>query len=128
MNAPRCILIVDDRESDRTLARRVLRKAWPDTTVLEACDGEEAIELLHSRDDIDLDIILLDINMPKMGGHEFLEAWYADSGIDVPVVFMLTSSDLPTDRERTERFASVRNYIVKPLSTTTAAKLPELAA
>ena len=128
MNAPRCILIVDDRESDRVLARRVLRKAWPDATVFEACGGEEAIELLDSRDDIDLDIILLDINMPKMGGHEFLEAWYAESGIDVPVVFMLTSSDLPADRERAERFASVRNYIVKPLSKATAARLPELAA
>ena len=128
MNTPHCILIVDDRECDRALARRVLGKTWPDVPVLEACDGEEAIRLLKQPEGVAPDIILLDINMPKMNGHEFLETWFGDEGVNVPIVFMLTSSDLQSDREVARRFASVRNYIVKPMTREVAARLLELAA
>jgi len=122
------ILVVEDTDVDRALAIRVLRKVWPSVTILQAQDGQQAVALLEGCLDELPDLILLDVNMPRMDGHAFLEAWYADAKIDVPVVMMLTSSDRSSDRERSERFAGVKSYIVKPLTKALAAKLPELAA
>jgi len=121
-------MIVDDRASDRVLARRVLRKIWPEVEISEVDDGLDAVGLLERDGEIVPDVILLDINMPRMGGYDFLEAWYADTGIDIPVVFMLTSSDLPADRERARRYPSVKNYIVKPITRETARQLSVLAS
>ena len=126
MSPPGCTMIVDDSDVDRRLAVRVIRKLWPGTVLLEASDGEEAIGTLRRCGDAAPDLILLDVNMPKMNGHRFLEAWYADSGLDVPVVVMLTSSSQSIDRELAARFPCVRHYIVKPITTVAAARLPDL--
>jgi len=121
------ILLVEDSDLDRALAVRILRKTWPDATIMEAQDGEAAVTVLEGCGTDLPDLILLDVNMPRMNGHEFLEAWYTNAHVDVPVVMMLTSSDRSSDRERTERFSGVKNYLVKPLSSALAARLPELA-
>ena len=128
MKAPRTILVVEDQEIDRKVAARILRKVWPATAVLEARDGEEAIKTLEHCGSAMPDLILLDINMPKMSGHEFLESWFTGRGNEIPVVIMLTSSNSPTDRERASRFPCVRGYIVKPITRALAEQLTELAA
>ena len=127
MNDLRCLLLVEDTEADRYLATRVVRKVWPDAQVIEAHDGKAAIELLEGREPSAMpDVILLDINMPRMNGHEFLETWYAGRGLDVPVVVVLTSSGQLEDRERTARFGCVRDYVVKPLGRDAVSRLPNL--
>ena len=128
MNAPERILIVEDTEVDRRLAARVLRKVWPEVVVLEAHDGRHAIDVLESCREALPDVILLDVNMPRMGGHDFLEAWYAKRGLEIPVVMMLTSSNQAVDRERAARFGCVRGYIVKPITRATAESLARIAA
>lgn len=128
MKIPDCIMIVEDTDVDRKLAVRILRRVWPDIAILEARDGEEAIEVLARCGETMPDIILLDVNMPRMSGHDFLEKWYSNRGIEIPIVLMLTSSNQSIDRERAARFPSVKNYIVKPITKATAARLPELAA
>ena len=128
MNDPERILVVEDTDVDRRLAERVLRKVWPDVAVLVARDGRHAIEVLEGCGEAMPDIILLDVNMPTMSGHDFLEAWYAGRGTDIPVVMMLTSSNQAIDRERASRFTCVKGYIVKPITRATAESLPDMAA
>lgn len=122
-----CVLIVEDTDVDRRLAASVLRKVWPNVRILEARDGEEAIEVLARCGMKMPEIILLDVNMPKMNGHDFLKAWYADGEMEIPVVVMLTSSNQSIDRERAEGFSCVRDYVVKPITKATATSLLELA-
>ena len=129
MNTLHRVLLVEDSEADRYLAARLLGKVWPGLEVVEARNGVEAIELLERCAPEGLpQIILLDINMPRMNGHEFLEAWYASKELDIPVVMMLTSSGQSVDRERTVPFRCVRDYVVKPIDREAVVRLPDLLA
>lgn len=59
------VLVVDDSKISRLLSRQFILHRHPDWTVAEAASGEEAIEKLET---ISPDLILLDLNMPGMGG------------------------------------------------------------
>ena len=120
------VLIIEDTETDRYIVSRLVRRAWPEARIWEAADGQEAIELLETLGDVGPELIFLDINMPRMNGHEFLERYYARLERQAPVVLMLTSSDSPEDRERVSRFACVRDYLVKPISREQVEALPGL--
>ncbi len=125
MNLPDVVLLIEDSEPDQILARYAISKSWPDSTLLIANDGQEAIELLNARAPAYPDLILLDINMPRMNGHDFLKAWYADQRRDIPTVVMLTSSMQEEDRERAFAFSCVRDYTIKPLTGKTLTVLAE---
>lgn len=115
MNALTTILIIDDDEAEHYLCEAVFRRASQEVTILKAYDGEEAIGIL-SGDHPPIDLILLDINMPRMNGHEFLAAYNQMSPGEIPVVAMLTSSDQDRDRDNTAKYPFVRDYQIKPLS------------
>jgi CheY-like chemotaxis protein len=57
-------------------------------------------------------VILLDLNMPRMNGFEFLQALRADEALTDDIVFVLTTSDADTDRSRAYR-QHVAGYMVK---------------
>jgi two-component system, cell cycle sensor histidine kinase and response regulator CckA len=78
------VLIVEDEEPVRELARRALQALG--YTVLEAPDGEVALELVRSRRS-PIDLVLCDVIMPKMNGHEF-ERQLALENADIPVIYM----------------------------------------
>ena len=127
---PERVLIVDDTGTDRHVLARLLRKDLsPALEILEARDGEEAIALL---DGIERaggplpELILLDIDMPRMNGHEFLQTWFADACRDVSVVAMLSSSSNAEDRRVADSHACVRNYLVKPIDRGQLQRLPEM--
>lgn len=71
MLGPRTILVVEDQDDLRTTIRDTLRKN--DYTVIEACNGEEALELIKSYEK-PIDLILTDVIMPKIGGRELVDA------------------------------------------------------
>ena len=120
------VLVVEDDRADQFIALRVLRRAWPGVRIVTASDGQEALETIERGDPgAAPELILLDINMPRMNGHEFLDRFCGDARLVSPSVAMLTSSDHPVDRARTEAFACVRDYLVKPL---TVGALHRLAA
>lgn len=120
------LLVVEDEENDQLLARHYLRRMASDVEVLCAFDGLEAIELLRDRTGRMPDMILLDINMPRMNGHDFLEAWFVEQGAEVPIVVMLTSSDQHEDKRRALEYANVVDYFLKPITKETVTRLGQI--
>jgi two-component system chemotaxis response regulator CheY len=85
------VLIIDDSSTMRKIVTRSLRQAGLDfDTILEAGDGQEALQLLGKES---VDIILSDINMPNMDGIEFLRQKSANAAIkSIPVVMITTEA------------------------------------
>jgi CheY-like chemotaxis protein len=110
---PNTILLVEDNAGDAELMRLALAEARPDCLLRVAGDGEEALALLNAGHVPDL--VLLDLNLPRLSGHEVL----ADlRGSDQPrlrrlPVVVLTSSSAPEDVQRSYAL-SASSHIVKP--------------
>jgi two-component system, chemotaxis family, response regulator Rcp1 len=109
---PNTILLVEDNAGDAELMRMALAEARPDCRLRVAADGEEALALL-ARDVPDL--MVLDLNLPRLSGHEVLADLRASRNPRLrrlPVV-VLSSSGAPEDVQRSyDLFAS--SHIVKP--------------
>jgi CheY-like chemotaxis protein len=112
------ILLVEDDTLDVMDAQRTLDRMKMLYKMRVAKNGEEALDVLEGRvaenPMSNPDIILVDINMPKMNGVEFLERIRRDSRWKETKVFMITTSDEKEDREKT-RSLGISGYIVKPL-------------
>lgn len=111
------ILLVEDDTLDVMDARRTLDKMGVLYKMQVSKNGEEALAFLREAEQSGADkpnIILLDINMPKMNGIEFLHAIrHRDAWKDTKV-FIITTSEEIEDKELTRRLG-VSGYIVKPL-------------
>lgn len=101
------ILVVDDDKNTRWLTQTILETEG--YQVLCAKDGEEALALLD-REYIDL--VVLDIMMPKMDGYAFTEALRA-ANANLPIL-MVSAKQLPADRNRGFRLG-IDDYMVKPV-------------
>jgi len=104
------ILIVDDEESLRMSLKFKLKSAGFDVDV--AVDGEEALEKLKSRR---ADVVLLDINMPRMSGIEALNQIRQDFP-ETEAIMLTGFADFSTAIECLKMGA--RDYLVKPVDTT----------
>ena len=109
-NAP--VLLVEDDEVDVMTVRRALRDLAVTNPLHLAGDGEEALHVLRD-DGLLPGLILLDINMPRMNGIEFLREIKADPTLKrIPVVVLTTSKE---ESDRFEAFGlSVAGYMIKP--------------
>ncbi|MEM7470552.1 MAG: response regulator [Pseudomonadota bacterium] len=117
MQATPSILLVEDNDLDVEILRRGLRKIEMENPVTRAHDGIEALEILQKHvEDATLPepfVILLDINMPRMNGHEFLREMRATPEMAHHQVFVFTTSNNPSDiAQAYEHHAS--GYFVKP--------------
>lgn len=112
------IMIVEDNAADQFLSQAVIAAKRPDVKVVIANDGQEALELLKTAEPLP-DLILLDINMPRMNGHDFLEVFSEDNTREIPVVIMLTSSNQERDKEKAMAYKCVREYLLKPIKPET---------
>lgn len=106
------LLIVDDDDIDAIALERALRKLRLLNTVRRARDGREALELLRAGSVQAPYIILLDLNMPRMNGLEFLEALRTDPQLTHAVVFVLTTSKSDEDLVAAYR-QHVAGYVFK---------------
>ena len=106
------ILLVEDDDLDVIDIQRTLGKMNIMHKATVAKNGEEAIDFLkeHERPDV----VLLDLNMPKMNGMEFLSTIRKHDAYRDLKVFVLTTSDDQMDKQAA-RTLGVSGYIVKPL-------------
>lgn len=88
-NNKNVILIVDDIEMNRVILKELFKDEY---IVYEACDGEEALGLINKLKE-SIDIILLDIIMPKVDGFEVLEELNSSGLMDKIPVFLVTAAD-----------------------------------
>ncbi len=113
----RHILIVEDNRGDVLLVEVALREAGLRFDLIHMADGEKAVNYLRDMADgsglPSLDLVLLDLNLPKRDGWEVLEELRAVP-LERPVpVVILSSSSAPHDMARAERLG-VSTYIRKP--------------
>lgn len=109
------VLLVEDSPDDQYIGETVLRRTLSDVEIVCAFDGMEALEIL-AKEDFHPDVILLDINMPRMNGLEFLKAYSGEPAPKVPpVVVMLTSSEQASDKSESLSYNCVKQYIIKPM-------------
>lgn len=119
------VLVVEDSEIDQYIVKYMIQKFDAELEILQALDGQEALEILTTLAEQPI-IIFLDINMPRMNGHEFLKE-YEQSKIDKTSVIMLSSSFQEKDRERCLKHKCVKKYIAKPVDISNLSSVFELA-
>jgi len=110
------ILLVEDDDVDIMNVQRAFEKNHIANPLFIAHNGLEALEMLRGADvPKGRRIILLDLNMPRMNGIEFLRALRADPALrGTPVVVLTTSSD---ERDKVEAYdLHVAGYLLKPVT------------
>ena len=112
------LVLIDDADIDQRLYRRMIERSGLVEEITSFYYADEALEYLRSNRSDKIDLIFLDINMPRMNGFEFLEAANAELGDAFAhvVIVMLTTSLNPADRDRAESFEVVRDFVNKPLT------------
>jgi two-component system, response regulator len=104
------LLLAEDNPVDVLLVREALRRSSIAVDVMIAYDGEEALKLLQEPK-LKPDLILLDLNIPKVDGFAVLEQHHIDDG---PPVVVFTSSTNPADKQRALELGA-QDYFVKPV-------------
>ena len=112
------VMLVDDEEIDQKTYQRVLNRSGIVGEVLVFTYATDALAYLKSNPGKTIDVIFLDINMPRMNGFEFLDAATEELGDAFArmVIVMLTTSIDPKDRKRAEDNPLVRDFLDKPLT------------
>ena len=114
------ILLVEDDKVDVMNVQRSFKKAKITNPLFIASNGLEALEILRNEaEGVQMPqsrrLVLLDLNMPKMGGIEFLTELRADPALKPTPVIVLTTSD--QERDRIEAYnLNVAGYILKPVT------------
>jgi len=111
--------IIDDDSVYKFVIRTLIRATSPAILTLELKDGQEAIEFFHQNmDELSQlpDIILLDINMPRLNGWQFLDQ-LRNSGIAFyrPSIYMVSSSTDEIDIATANSYQEVIRFISKPI-------------
>ena len=117
MTKPLRVLLVEDNEGDVEMTEHAFRDGKPACAISVANNGVEALQFLSKQGIFSNaptpNLILLDLNMPKMDGKKFLDCVKSDPKLKAIPVVMFTSSESESDiRDCYERHASC--YVVKP--------------
>ena len=114
MRSQNPVLLVEDDRVDAMTVKRALKEIRVANPIVVVGNGEEALAYLRNPDNETPSIILLDLNMPRMGGIEFLEVTKQDAQLRrIPVIVLTTS------KEQQDKLGSfdlgVAGYMVKPV-------------
>jgi CheY-like chemotaxis protein len=122
------VLLVEDDEVDVMNVQRAFKRNQIQNPLYVAGNGLEALSMLRGNDAAPPAVpwhrrlVLLDINMPKMNGLEFLQTLRQDEALKSTPVVVLTTSD--ADRDRLEAYRlNVAGYILKPVTFATFANV-----
>jgi CheY-like chemotaxis protein len=120
MTEPLTILLTEDDEGHATLVQRNLRRAGLEAEAVRLRDGQELLDYLHrkgawqQRQPHHSVLILLDLNMPRLGGFEVLARLKDDETVAHIPVFVLTTTDNPVELARCYT-SGASACVVKPL-------------
>ena len=113
------ILLVEDDQMDVMNVQRELRKQHIEVPLIHARNGREALNMLRGENGESQiarpSLVMLDINMPRLNGLELLKILRADPDFEDLNVFIMTTSDLDSDRMGAKDL-NVSGYIIKPLT------------
>lgn len=110
------ILLVEDDQVDVMNVKRAFDRNRISNPLFVAGDGVEALEILRSGQvPHERRLVLLDLNMPRMNGIEFLRALRADEDLHATPVVVLTTSD--DERDKIDAYnLNVAGYLLKPVT------------
>ena len=141
---PHSIMIIDDSETDRYILKRLIKKAKITSEIFEAENGQIALDFfMNEKENLKKFpstyppiVIFLDINMPIMGGFEFLEEFNElkkkRDNLNSVVFAMFTSSEREEDLSKAESYDFVQGFITKGslsvdgLKETMRSKFPDI--
>lgn len=111
------VWLIDDNEADNYYHQVIIKRSGIARRIRVFQYAEEALEALAAGDEVS-DMVFLDINMPRMNGFEFLEAYEKLNfhGKRSVVVVMLTTSVNPSDEDKASGYPDVREFCSKPLT------------
>lgn len=111
------LLIIDDNEGDIELISKILEGSVDAKNIHASVDGEEALRILQKRNRFanapDIDVVILDLNIPGMSGYDILRAIKSDERTKVIPVVVLTGSSSEKDILAAYELGA-NSYVVKP--------------
>lgn len=111
----RDILLVEDDDADAMLIQDALHDRGQTRTITQVVDGVAALEHLRAPGAQRPELIVLDLNMPRMNGHELLSVLKADEQLCTIPVVVLTTSNTPEDVKRAYT-KHANAYVTKPVT------------
>jgi CheY-like chemotaxis protein len=111
---PKTILFIDDDEDDKYFFSEAAHKLDSNITCVFAGNGQAALDLLQTDDTQTPDIIFVDINMPKMGGLEFLKKIKQCPKLGKIPVFVYSTSKLESEFQEATLLGAL-HFFIKPL-------------
>jgi CheY-like chemotaxis protein len=113
MRSSRPILLVDDDNADMMTVKRALNELNVPNKLIHHLDGENALNYLRENINKGPCVILLDLNMPKMKGVDFLASVKANTELRQIPVIILTMSNNEDDKDRCFELCAA-GYVIKP--------------
>lgn len=109
------VLLLEDDLVDALAIKRAFKEFEVTNIIHHFTNGADAIAFIREQEELIPALLLVDLNMPKMGGVEFLENLRREKPeYDTPVIILTTSNE-KQDRKLSEQF-EVYNYLVKPVN------------
>ncbi|HZW37341.1 MAG: ATP-binding protein, partial [Deltaproteobacteria bacterium] len=106
------ILVAEDNPTNQMVIAKLLERAGHEVKVVS--DGQQALDALRKET---LDIALLDLNMPVMGGLEAARRYLAEMKDNTPIPLVALTADATTDSRRACEKAGIKAYMTKPFET-----------
>jgi len=111
------ILLIEDDELDIISFERAIKKINLPIQLFKAFNGTDALTLLAENPALIPDIIVLDLNLPKMNGLEFIQELRKGKSYDTVKIFVMTISTEDGDRQKAVELG-VDGYMIKPMNFT----------
>jgi CheY-like chemotaxis protein len=112
------IMLIDDDRATNYFHEYVIRQLKCADHVTEKLYASEALNYLQDDKHIWPELILLDINMPRMNGWEFLDAYrkLEKDQKEKTIIVMLTTSENPDDKAKAHTIKEINEFVIKPLT------------
>ncbi|MDP1745164.1 MAG: response regulator, partial [Bacteroidota bacterium] len=128
MKKNKTICIIDDEEINQFILSTIIKNLNSEIKILSFNNGEVALnsltQSLVSKEDIP-DIILLDINMPVMGGWQFMDEFVKLQIGKKTAIYIITSSSSPDDKKKAKTYSDISDFLTRPIATNTLKEIIE---